>query len=104
MKKQDKNTVKIKPKMNDLINIKVIQKNFNGEKKRFVNACELHSWLGGGKFFVNWIKDRIEKYDFIENLDYFVSIANFGNGKSGSNKGKIKDQKTSIAVKRICEG
>jgi len=33
----------IKTKMNDLINIKVIQKDFNGEKKRFVNARELHS-------------------------------------------------------------
>ncbi len=39
--------------MNDLINIKVIQKDFNGEKKRFVNARELHHWLGVGKFFAN---------------------------------------------------
>ena len=57
--------------MNDLINIKAIQKEFNGEKKRFVNARELHGWLGVGKFFANWIKDRINKYDFIEDLDYF---------------------------------
>jgi len=57
--------------MNDLINIKVIQKDFNGDKKRFVNARELHKWLGVGRVFANWIKDRIEKYDFVENLDYF---------------------------------
>ena len=94
--------------MNELINIKVIQKDFKGDKKRFVNARELHQWLGVGKFFANWIKDRIEKYDFIEDLDYFISIpkignglktdktsgiiksiAKFGNGQSGLNKGKI---------------
>lgn len=80
--------------MNELINIKVIQKDFNGEKKRFVNARELYKWLGVGKFFANWIKDRIKKYDFIENVDYFVTIANFGNGKSRLNKGKIRDPKT----------
>lgn len=101
MKNQDKNmSATIKPKMNDLINIKVIQKDFDGEKKRFVNARELHSWLGVGKFFANWIKDRIKKYDFVENLDYFVSIANFGNGKDGSDKGKIKDPKTGKVVPR----
>jgi phage anti-repressor protein len=84
--------------MNELINIKVIQKDFNGEKKRFVNARELHRWLGVGKFFANWIKDRIEKYDFVEDLDYFVSIAKFGNGSYGLNKGKITDPKTGRIV------
>ena len=59
--------------MNELINIKVIQKDFNGEKKRFVNARELHQWLGVGKRFATWITDRIDKYDFVENLDYFIS-------------------------------
>ncbi|MFH1611049.1 MAG: antA/AntB antirepressor family protein [Patescibacteria group bacterium] len=80
--------------MNDLINIKVIQKDFNGEKRRFVNARELHRWLGVGKFFANWIKDRIEKYGFVENLDYFITIANSGNGLSTQSKGKIVDAKT----------
>jgi len=84
--------------MNELINIKVIQKDFNGEKKRFVNARELHRWLGVGKFFANWIKDRIEKYDFVEDLDYFISIAKFGNGQYGSNKAKPKDSKTGRVV------
>ncbi|MFA6394225.1 MAG: antA/AntB antirepressor family protein [Patescibacteria group bacterium] len=80
--------------MNDLINIRVIQKDFNGEKKRFVNARELHRWLGVGKFFANWIKDRIEKYDFVENLDYFITIANSGNGLNAQKTGKIFDSKT----------
>ncbi|MEI7890402.1 MAG: antA/AntB antirepressor family protein [bacterium] len=84
--------------MNELINIKVIQKDFDGEKKRFVNARELHRWLGVGKFFANWIKDRIEKYEFVEDLDYFISIAKFGNGEYGSNKAKAKDPKTGRVV------
>lgn len=84
--------------MNELINIKVIQKDFNGEKKRFVNARELHGWLGVGKRFATWITDRIKKYDFIEDLDYFTSIPISGNGFDSSNKGKIKDPQTGKVV------
>ena len=84
--------------MNELINIKVIQKDFNGEKKRFVNARELHSWLGVGKRFATWIADRIKKYDFVENLDYFTSIPISGNGKIGLKEGKAKDPKTGRVV------
>ncbi len=58
----------------DIININVVQKTINKEKKRFVNARELHKWLKVGRVFANWIKDRIEKYDFVENLDYFKVI------------------------------
>lgn len=84
--------------MNELINIKVIQKDFNGEKKRFVNARELHRWLGVGRDFSTWIKDRIDKYDFVENLDFFTSIPQFGDGKFGLNKTKIKDPKSGKVV------
>ena len=80
--------------MNDLINIKVIQKDFNGEKKRFVNARELHQWLKVGKRFASWITERIEKYDFVENLDYFITIPNSGNGLKAHKTGKIIDSKT----------
>ncbi|MFC1613620.1 antA/AntB antirepressor family protein, partial [Patescibacteria group bacterium] len=74
--------------MNDLINIKVIQKNLNGEKKRFVNARELHSWLKVGRDFSTWIKDRINKYDFTENLDYFIAFPQFGDGLKYDKTGK----------------
>jgi phage anti-repressor protein len=72
----------------------VIQKNFNGEKKRFVNARELYQWLGVGRDFSNWIKDRIKKYDFVENLDFFIAFAKFGDGLSMQPKGKVIDAKT----------
>ena len=84
--------------MNDLINIKVIQKDFNGEKKRFVSARELHHWLGVGKRFATWITDRISKYDFVEDLDYFITIPNFGNGLNTQITGKIIDAKTGKVV------
>ena len=84
--------------MNELINIKVIQRDFNGEKKRFVNARELYRWLGVGRDFSTWIKDRIIKYDFVEDLDYFTSIPKLGDGKVGSNKAKVKDSKTGRVV------
>lgn len=80
--------------MTELINIKVIQKEIDGSKKRFVSARELHKWLGVGRDFSNWIKDRIKKYDFIENLDYFMAIAKFGDGLNVQSKGKIVDAKT----------
>ena len=84
--------------MNELINIKVIQKDFNGEKKRFVNARELYRWLGVGRDFSTWMKDRIIKYDFVEDLDYFTSIPKLGDGKVGSNKAKANDSKTGRIV------
>lgn len=84
--------------MNDLINIKVIQKDFNGEKKRFVNARELYKWLGVGRDFSNWIKDRIEKYDFVENFDYFITIPKFGDGQNVSENGK------SISIAKFGDG
>lgn len=41
---------------------------YNG--KRAVNARELHQFLESKQDFSNWIKNRIEKYDFVENQDY----------------------------------
>lgn len=41
-----------------------------------VNARDLHAELMVGREFAKWIKERIEKYDFVENVDYttFVKI------------------------------
>ena len=40
----------------------------NGQKA--VNARDLHSFLQLGKDFSTWIKNRIDKYDFIEGKDF----------------------------------
>lgn len=62
--------------MNELIKIS----EYDG--KRAVSARELHRFLGSKRDFSNWIKDRIEKYDFIENQDYQV-FNNFGENHNG---------------------
>ena len=71
--------------MNDLI--KIQQQNIGGQTIETVNARELHSFLEVGKMFANWIKDRIDQYNFIENLDYVV-IAEIGNNPSGGRPSK----------------
>lgn len=50
--------------------------------KRAVSARELHNFLGVGKDFSNWIKDRIKKYGFVENQDFEV-FARFGENPNG---------------------
>lgn len=50
--------------------------------KRTVNARELHQFLGVGKDFSSWIKERISKYDFIENQDFEV-FTKIGENLSG---------------------
>ncbi len=50
-----------------------------------VNARELHSFLQVGRDFSSWIKQRIEKYGFIEDEDYaiFSQSPNPGTGNRG---------------------
>lgn len=52
------------------------------EGKRAVNARDLHAFLGSKQQFSDWIKNRIEKCDFVENQDYQV-FHNFMNNPSG---------------------
>ena len=54
--------------MQELIALNTIE--FDGSEQQTVNARELHEFLEVGKDFSNWIKDRIEKYDFVENVDF----------------------------------
>jgi len=84
--------------MNEIINIKIVQKTINNEKKRFVNARELHKWLKVGRRFADWIKDRIEKYDFIEGIDYFMPVHKFVNGVVERADGLLIDKKTGQVI------
>ena len=52
--------------MNELIKIE------EKEGGRVVNARDLHQFLEVGKDYSTWIKDRINKYDFVENQDFIV--------------------------------
>jgi phage anti-repressor protein len=42
------------------------------DNRQVVSARELHIFLESNQDFSTWIKDRIERYDFIENDDYWV--------------------------------
>ena len=43
-----------------------------GGRQQAVNARELYEFLGSKRQFANWIKERIESYEFVENVDYVV--------------------------------
>ncbi len=57
----------------------------NEQREPVVNARELHEFLQVGRDFSNWIKDRINKYGFIENQDY-ISFAEIGEREIGATK------------------
>ena len=42
----------------------------DGNAVETVSARELHSFLESKQDFSTWIKNRIEKYEFVENVDY----------------------------------
>lgn len=52
----------------------------NNENGQVVSARELHEFLEVSTRYNDWIKDRIEKYDFIENQDYITVTENLVSG------------------------
>lgn len=68
--------------MNELIKIT------ENDGKKAVSARELHEFLESKQEFANWIKNRIEKYDLVESID-FVRLTNLSSeiqGRGGQNK------------------
>lgn len=47
------------------------------------NARELHTFLGVGRDFSNWIKGRIREYEFKEDFDYVIVFAQTGENTKG---------------------
>ncbi len=56
--------------------IKIIEEN----GKQLVSGKELHQFLEVGRDFSTWIKERIKKYEFIENNDFTVLVTTPQNG------------------------
>ncbi|WP_375654143.1 MULTISPECIES: antA/AntB antirepressor family protein [unclassified Bartonella] len=71
--------------MNTLIEI--TEQVIDGDAIQTVNARDLHAFLGVGKKFADWITERINKYDFVENRDYIV-FPNFGKNLQGGRPSK----------------
>ncbi len=47
----------------------------NGESQSLVNARDLHTVLGSGRQFANWIQERIETYGFIDGEDFLTNLS-----------------------------
>jgi phage anti-repressor protein len=62
--------------------IPVFTTEIGGVPTQAVDARELHGFLGIGKKFSDWIKDRINEYGFAEGMDY-VLISQNGGIKTG---------------------
>lgn len=43
----------------------------NSKGERLINARELHKALNNKRKFVDWMKQRIEQYDFMENEEFW---------------------------------
>jgi phage anti-repressor protein len=63
------------------------QAEIGGESTETVDARDLHAFLKVGRDFSNWIKGRIEQYEFLENHD-FVVFAGFDENPSGGRPSK----------------
>ena len=62
---------------------RISETEINGTLTKTVNARELHSFLESKQDFSTWIKNRIEKYDFIENQDFIVFHKKMENPQGG---------------------
>ena len=66
----------------------------NGNAVETVSARELHEFLESKQDFSTWIKNRIEKYEFVENQDYFMlhkKMENPAPQKNGAEKSMTYD-------------
>lgn len=73
----------------DLIELKPAA--IGGKTIQTVNARELHAFLEVGKDYTTWIKDRIQQYGFLDEVDYTVfDSPNLGNqtGRGGDRRSK----------------
>ncbi|HFP0115943.1 TPA: antA/AntB antirepressor family protein [Escherichia coli] len=63
---------------------------FNGtisnETTLLVNARDLHSFLGVGRMFAHWVKERIAEYGFVESQDYILICQNGQTKGRGGNR------------------
>ena len=75
----------------------------NEYKEKLINARELHNILENKRQFANWIKQRIEQYEFIENKE-FIRFNNFVKGDENGfgNKTTIEYYLTLDMAKELC--
>ena len=57
------------------------EQTINGNAVETVSARELHEFLESKQDFSTWIKNRIEKYEFVENQDFVTFSENSEKGR-----------------------
>ena len=65
--------------MNELISLR--PQTINGNAVETVSARELHTFVESKRQFADWIKNRVEKYGFVENVDYITFSQNCEKGR-----------------------
>lgn len=58
--------------------LKITLQDIDGNSVQVVNAKDLHRFLASKKDFLDWIKEQIEKFGFVENKE-FVHFVNSRN-------------------------
>ena len=53
--------------------IAVFNGEINNEPQLLCDARELHAFLQSKQQFSNWIRNRIEQYGFVENVDFILN-------------------------------
>lgn len=66
--------------------IPVFSGELSGNPVQLVDARLLHSFLEVARDFSHWIKDRIEEYGFIENVDFLLAKFSEQKRRGGHNK------------------
>ncbi|MGE8105174.1 antA/AntB antirepressor family protein [Allorhizobium sp. NPDC080224] len=67
----------------------ITEKPLAGQVVKTVDAREVHRFLGAKKDYTTWIKDRIQRFGFVENVDY-VKVGVLSSPKSGSSKARAQ--------------
>ena len=75
--------------------IKVYQ---NDRQEQLVDARELHEKLESKRDFSNWITDRIQKYDFVENIDFTTILLKSTGGRPRTEYALTLDTAKEIAM------
>lgn len=75
----------------------------NHQPQNVVNARELHQYLEVGRDFSTWIKNRIEDYQFQDNIDYSPILGNQVTKRLfGGNQRQIDYHLTLNMAKELC--
>ena len=71
-------------------------------KEKLINARELHQGLGNKRKFSDWIKQRIEKYKFVENQDFITFHKFVKRGENNLGTELIEYYVTVDMAKELC--